>query len=106
MTEHTPGPWALGRIDSAMSENFLKLAIGTKRREHAIAIIPVDDEESLPNARLIAAAPQMLNVLVKVAELLDAAIMNCDTDREQYKVVAQTVKEAIRKATTREGDIP
>ncbi len=57
---YTPGPWFTGHIDSAMSENFMQPCVASPSRELAIAIIPVDDNESEDNLNLIAAAPDLL----------------------------------------------
>ena len=59
--KHTPGPWRLGRNEHPFSENYLHTAIGTKTRELAIVVFPIEDDETEANARLIAAAPDLLS---------------------------------------------
>lgn len=55
---HTPGPWEL-----AMSADGCFILFGPKGRK--LLTIPLDeqDEEKVANARLIAAAPELLEVI-------------------------------------------
>ena len=53
--QHTPGPWFYD--DSLKS----KIMINAKRA--AVAVVPYLDEEAKANARLLAAAPELLDAL-------------------------------------------
>ena len=68
--KHTPGPWRLGRNEHPFSENYLPPAIGTKTREQAMVVFPIEDDEPEPNARLIAAAPDLLAACRAVVSVL------------------------------------
>lgn len=69
MTQHTPGPWVQGKED-----DFKGIAITTPARGMAyvaIANVPVDytdRPEREANARLIAAAPELLEAAKAVAQ--------------------------------------
>ena len=54
MTKHTPGPW---RVD------YMTVLAGTKNLVAECASMAVGESESKANARLIAAAPEMLEAL-------------------------------------------
>lgn len=67
MGGHTPGPWVVSGLYGAPEGNFL---IWTKAEDHAVAhIFPIThggkdaESERLANARLIAAAPELLAAL-------------------------------------------
>jgi len=63
MSKHTPGPWG----EMTMSSNNLTIGIGYPEgddRDHFLAEVTCGDPDELEaNARLIAAAPQMLQAL-------------------------------------------
>jgi hypothetical protein len=61
--KHTPGPWTVNPDDHTEV-----LADGREPMNTVIANVPV----GMPNARLIAAAPEMLEVLIKVMPFLDS----------------------------------
>lgn len=90
-TRHTPGPWrALGATvypDRDCLETLAALAI-CKRRQHAPTIRKAEAEA---NARLIAAAPELLT-------LARYAVDNPEFDSERFDMMART---AIAKAEGR-----
>ncbi len=68
MPKHTPGPWKI-------KDDFAKTAINTEKKH--IAMVNywkcqdescISDEEHEANARLIAAAPELLEVLMEVRD--------------------------------------
>ena len=90
---HTPGPWRIVRIDGELVGSIF-------RGKTRICAGIIDDiklhSEAEANAHLIAAAPEMLEVLEWLAEEFDRrdlgdGAMFCDSDIEQ-------VRAAIRKA--------
>ena len=91
-TQHTPGPWNF-------DEHNGKLWITDDTGIGTIALlIPEPDkgiwDEDKANARLIAAAPELLEAL-KIA----MHYMEGDSDDEQEEADYSTIKEAIAKAT-------
>lgn len=89
MSNHTPGPWKLNGWDvvqQGCTDAFPALA----------AILNADGsvcmEEINANARLIAAAPELLHELKRLCEECDSIGWNCDY-----------AKKAIRKAEGGEG---
>ena len=80
MTKHTPGPWPIQSHEN-------RLYVGPVE-------IDGDDDEDLANARLIAAAPDMLAALralddvnldvggVRLREIVDAAIDKAEGEEE------------------------
>ena len=74
--QHTPGPW------TASSDGKIPVAIANLKRKVGIAIVesglghgPVDFREVAANARLIAAAPELLTALESTSAALDQARM-------------------------------
>ena len=116
MTEHTPGPWKYHARLSA-SENHHGFAISApthKPSQHRIRIgdvIPMDADgaEGEANARLIAAAPRLLEALqiarnvVRHSAWCDQSItqepVRCAPDCERGVIIA-----AIRAATGDDGE--
>lgn len=74
-TQHTPGPWSV-HWAMAQSGDASHIVDGRDMAElSVIATVHFHDDvegETKANARLIAAAPDMLEALVKVEALLDA----------------------------------
>lgn len=61
MTDATPGPWCL-TTSAATGATFVRAA-NQSRRSLAVATVHRRGAEKLANARLIAAAPEMLETL-------------------------------------------
>jgi hypothetical protein len=83
-TQHTPGPWKFGSISNG---DFYKRNIAGADGYHVALTSSRDDAEVDANARLIAAAPELL-------EALQAII---DTGLSTSKIGAAKI--AIAKAT-------
>jgi hypothetical protein len=90
---HTPGPWRLGINDKYHKQHYRVIETDNPNYLSVAEICWIcndEDRETEPNARLIAAAPEMLEALKKIEEF---ALMN-----EQDEVYEIT-KQAIAKAT-------
>lgn len=98
MTTHTPGPW--GTDDGAEvwpmqgDTSFVTLARVTGPWDNSQWYGSV--EEARANGRLIAAAPEMLLMLVDV-------LMTCNPDGDTYsppdKSLCDSIREVVAKAT-------
>jgi hypothetical protein len=71
MANHTPGPWALGMNLHPLSENFGNLAIGPEESQESICVITIDNDRAAANARLIAAAPDLLEAVEMALEIVE-----------------------------------
>lgn len=103
---YTPGPWHIGahdRVDTIFGPE------GTRRApSHLWPVARVlagpDKDEDAANARLIAAAPELLEVSTKLAEFAELALADMsDQDTGWYyqlRRAAQIARAAIAKATT------
>lgn len=98
-TKHTPGPWTI------LSEKTG--SVGSDAPYKMTASVYGDHEECEPdgrmlaNARLIAAAPELLESLRNTASMLQSACLVI-TDKEARQMALETVAEAraaIAKAT-------
>ena len=90
MTEakHTPGPWI---TDRTVDEN--KLAVRPKNSPFAICVFEAFVKNSEANARLIAAAPDLLEALKQIA---DFHIGDCPAAVEEVDF-AKNINREIRK---------
>lgn len=96
-TKHTKGKWVIheGLTPPVFNPNKKPFLI-TSRSGH-IAIVPQDwisDEMNQANVKLIASAPELLEVLISV--------MDCDWDAvrsQQHNPFKGLIKQVIKKAT-------
>ena len=80
MSKHTPGPWSVPHFATDCACNCAYVVSGNQHGMGAIATVHHSDEAdgehnepmdvAIANARLIAAAPDMLEALRKMRELL------------------------------------
>ena len=91
--QHTPGPWKLAGYDKGKSI-YEDVHFGNDKQDTICRLffheIPIADEQVRANARLIAAAPELLEALYDV--------MQCFVGDDENKV-AQRARAAIAKAT-------
>ena len=92
-TKHTPGPWMADRADNGATA--IILANDPEGHAFNMAYLRYEYPERDANARLMAAAPDLLVALKLVAE----AFKN-DSHKRLFPVVFATVDAAIQKATT------
>jgi hypothetical protein len=100
---HTPGPWKQGFVaDSEKrpvwtaieSGGFSVATVGRYLHNYNKASRPmreISDAEALANARLIAAAPELLDAL--------KAVLETDRSGENFDITISMVEAAIAKAT-------
>ena len=92
MSGHTPGPW-----NTSAAENGTVYAMGQAPGERLIAYLPINNFEGA-NARLIAAAPDLLAALRDLMPLM--AECDCvDSDRQAPLCPCRAARAAILKAT-------
>ena len=65
MTMHTPGPWKLGQYLGSPRQFVIHMDVGDKGRGLDVAFTSAafGNNETIANARLIAAAPDLLEAL-------------------------------------------
>lgn len=98
-TKHTPGPWQADRttcLDGVM--------ICNESVDIAMVLGPSEelDEQTLADARLIAAAPEMLEAL-EVISKYGCSCMSVDPDWHSARCFIPIAKAAIRGARAGEG---
>lgn len=68
MSKHTPGPWNVGHED----ENTGEIEVISDGRPYVCLVLPGAIDEVTPaNARLIAAAPELLEALQRLVDAVD-----------------------------------
>jgi hypothetical protein len=96
---HTPGPWSICD-DGTEDEPMLKVVGRTARHEIALCCTgAVPQEEETANARLIAAAPEMLATL-------RTALNWIDPDSDPVPLTNRKVCEKIRTVIAMAGGAP
>lgn len=88
---HTPGPWDVDGRDI-----FCRLHSGSSIKV-VVAKVAGSDDEADANARLIAAAPEMLEALQIAEELHQVGVLNADEE------LLRRVKESRRAAIAKSG---
>lgn len=108
MSEHTPGPWAIYEgNDEAVSHWRKNASVWSESAGHIVAYTDfLTKEIALGNARLIAAAPDMLAALHHVRKIIVEAAetgFNChDGDWAERLFASQSITfDAVRKAEGR-----
>lgn len=94
MAKHTPGPWQHDRERSMGGAPIIVGKRGDRNRMREVAKVLFDngsdDPEVRANARLIAAAPDLLGALKAAGEALDAASAAiCEWDQHDPSVAAR-----------------
>lgn len=77
-TKHTPGPWSNHLVDDTV------VVIPRRPLPQQISALghsEVADDEDYANARLIAAAPELLQALIDVVRVADRATVEFDAAR-------------------------
>ena len=87
--KHTPGPWTVDKYYRHDKEIFIL--------EPSVSVNydDVDHEEQEANARLIAAAPELLEVLKEAFDMIDGVLLTDVFGGEWF----EKADEAIKKAT-------
>lgn len=94
-TQHTPGPWRMTAA-KVMAGNGRAICLIENRKLHE------GFQESSANARLIAAAPDLLAALQAVWKFFEPVYVSAmadDTERTAQDELIDTVRAAIAKAT-------
>lgn len=91
--QHTPGPWMVN--GTAIEGGDMHLASVIDARDN-----PIDAVEVEANARLMAAAPELLEALQKIAEVAGDPRLRVNSERA-YAYIHKTALSAIAEAEGR-----
>ena len=99
MSAHTPGPWEVGEQDclnalDIVAEGTVIASVQTEQE------IPEGECQERANARLIAAAPQLLSALINALVFMGRAGANADT-KHPLRPAWEDARAAIAKAEGR-----
>lgn len=106
MSAHTPGPWRVGRISDGYSTAWVmaggkQLVADVIRAADApsfqFCVGPADEGEASANARLIAAAPSLLEACRRLLTFNEE--LCTDVGISRHYPSAEMAREAIAKAT-------
>jgi hypothetical protein len=103
MSKHTPGPWATDEADHDAPYQDIKIKAGKHRTVCTVWIddAPVRDfnAEQAANARLIAAAPDLLEALTKLLDMHERCDAGFAPHVELRFAIRDMARAAIAKAT-------
>lgn len=88
--KHTPGPWRVGKGGPNMCPT-----VGTEKGLMVAMVAYGDSHPTQANARLIAAAPDLLEALEELADLFDAMVSG---EYRPDSFTTQPARAAIAKA--------
>lgn len=91
---HTPGPWHVGGADKATIYDHLNQRLANSFER--VMVTQRTDAQCQANARLISAAPELLDVVERAVRRLEIAHANGDSIMREWIVDARA---AIAKAT-------
>lgn len=86
MTTHTPGPWAANRdakVYSVARKEWNRI-FNTEMPEYVASVGGTSKETSQANARLIAAAPEMLSLVRAMLRILDACANDAGNGNDSF----------------------
>ncbi len=96
MTQHTQGPWFIQHWDNFPDQTVISDETNTR----CLAVIDKVDEQDEANARLIAAAPELLEALEKCLETMQWALSEGgNMTKYACQDLQDIIKDAIAKAT-------
>lgn len=92
MSKHTPGPWKFYDDSNDGKTNRIEIVAIGKTVARIYHSVP---EEDLPNARLIAAAPELLAALQAVADYWAGGDVPADIDAAMRAAIAKATGQTI-----------
>lgn len=90
MSSHTPGPWELYGLSSKQKDGTFIQDVGGDFGP-AIRLVHTNTEEACSNARLVAAAPELLRALIG---LLDPMLITKEDKLAAREFAIQTIQKA------------
>ena len=103
MTKHTPGPWTVHGSDNATPHVMRAGALDIRDLDKLICAMPAEISQSFnswANARLIAAAPELLAALELAKRVLpEDALAICPDANDTITGIGDIIDDAILKAT-------
>ncbi|HCF7628834.1 hypothetical protein MUB13_20905 [Pseudomonas aeruginosa] len=95
---HTPGPWEIERYSDGLIQIVGNIRAVSDHEEHVTTVVEAVTRGDEANARLIAAAPELLSIAKRWAALDGSAWHLVRYEEEKRELLAAT-NEAIAKAT-------
>ena len=104
MSKYTPGPW---RTDPDLGHEQVLGPDGIIVADCSIFAMVKNGstpERNRANARLIAAAPELLEKLINITNRFEKCLIHSGTDKEYAEIAVAEARAAIAKATRKECD--
>lgn len=108
MSEHTPGPWEMLLSDNAtpfILHGKDAHLYGIDDRDHLVCVMPAEitrNFNSFANARLITAAPDLLEALKNTVRQIEESNWGIKSPSQYETIVLKQARAAIAKAEGKE----
>ena len=89
MSQHTPGPWEAYQLEGREGSDFWWICAGNKNGWRGDSYMEVSGHIGEANARLIAAAPEMLLALRAVVEAIEWRVNMPDMLRALQRIITK-----------------
>ena len=93
MSKHTPGPWMI----EGKARNVTPHPIRITGNGHAVAYA-FGGKRKDANARLIAAAPELLEKLIDMTNRFEKCLIHSGTDKEYAEIAVSNARAIIARA--------
>ena len=101
MNKHTSGPWLVGPQQSVTSRGW---SIADKNGNRLAFVLGEHSPELQANARLIAAAPDLLSVLEDVDEFLNFAWRDIEMNDYSFTLLEDVIRKVQSQIAKIEGE--
>ncbi|RTW54554.1 hypothetical protein [Pseudomonas aeruginosa] len=96
---HTPGPWEIERYSDGLIQIVGGIRAVSDHEEHVTTVVEAVTRGDEANARLIAAAPELLDALEDAVNRLTSSLILLKCDDDFIKKETAKARAAISKAT-------
>jgi len=100
-SKHTPGPWQVTDEDVRGNDIYYRIEAEGFGMVALVDATPVDDDSLRANARLIAAAPDLLDA----CKIALQAINECDMEVGLFNVTEQEITDKLYAAIAQAKDV-
>lgn len=99
MRKHTPGPWEIERYSDGLIQIVGNVRAVSEHEDHVTTVVEAVTRGDEANAKLIAAAPELLDALEDAVNRLTSSLILLKCDDDFIKKETAKARAAIAKAT-------
>ncbi len=99
MRKHTPGPWEIERYSDGLIQIVGNVRAVSEHEDHVTTVVEAVTRGDEANAKLIVAAPDLLDALEDAVNRLTSSLILLKCDDDFIKKETAKARAAIAKAT-------